>query len=111
MLTVMGMQLMMSRPVGTTVHDLRVFMLVRHRDPSTTAAAPRGSVAADLVVLVHSSRRAAISSGVSQGQCVVRPRRVLLLGTTVAGITGIRFKRNVLQERQIRLSNCGQLTE
>lgn len=103
-LTVMGVQLMMSWPVTTTVHDLRVFMFVRYRSPSATTAASGSPIAAHLVVLVHSSR-SAVSSGVSQGQGIVCPRRVFLLGATMAGVTGIRFKRNVLRDRQIRLSN------
>lgn len=106
-LAVVGVQLMMARPVHAPVDYLRVFVLVRQRGSPAAPAATGRPVAAHLVPLVDPSR-AAVPPGVAQGHRVVRPGRVFLLGTAVPGVPGIRFKRNVLRERQIKIlvSDC-----
>lgn len=102
-LAVVGVQLMMARPVHAPVDYLRVFVLVRQRGSPAAPAAAGRPVAAHLVPLVDPPR-AAVPPGVAQGHRVVRPGRVFLLGTAVPGVPGIRFKRNVLRERQIKIS-------
>lgn len=108
-LAVVGVQLMMARPVHAPVDYLRVFVLVRQRgSPAapSAASAPAAAgrpVAAHLVPVVDPSS-AAVPPRVAQGHRVVRPGRVFLLGTAVPRVPGIRFKRNVLRERQIKIS-------